>query len=345
MPSLKLVAIAKDEAPYLAEWIFHHLYLGIHEIEIYLNGITDNSYRIVRQISNFSNRVNFVQSDELLELALKAKQSFQLVIYDHVIKNEQASRRFSHLMFLDIDEYLLPAKFGTTIHSLLKESEDADVVSFLWHSDLPSMQRPSFSPLLCRSIWMKKMCQIKSMCRLNGAAKRSKIHTFIIDKKKYGTAIFKLSDGSDPQLYNKRKLVSNSDLERLSGRFEPWFIYHRVFRSHHEYCASLVQGNLHRRNRQPIKKNRYGYCIQVNGKQLPRFHGDSIEYRINRWQLIAYQCSYYWFIRRARLKKLIKRGQKLKMDDYKQLKQLIDQHPELRQLYRKQLRSTQFEFK
>ena len=183
------------------------------------------------------------------------------------------------------------------------------------------------------------------MCRLNGAAKRSKIHTFIIDKKKYGTAIFKLSDGSDPQLYNKRKLVSNSDLERLSGRFEPWFIYHRVFRSHHEYCASLVQGNLHRRNRQPIKKNRYGYCIQVNGEQLPRFHGDSIEYRINRWQLIAYQCSYYWFIRRARLKKLIKRGQKLKMDDYKQLKQLIDQHPELRQLYRKQLRSTQFELK
>ena len=26
MLSLKLVAIAKDEAPYLAEWIFHHLY-------------------------------------------------------------------------------------------------------------------------------------------------------------------------------------------------------------------------------------------------------------------------------------------------------------------------------
>ena len=43
MPSLKLVAIAKDEAPYLAEWIFHHLYLGIHEIEIYLNGITDKT--------------------------------------------------------------------------------------------------------------------------------------------------------------------------------------------------------------------------------------------------------------------------------------------------------------
>ena len=68
MPSLKLVAIAKDEAPYLAEWIFHHLYLGVHEIEVYLNGITDNSYRIIRRISRLSGRVNFVQSDELLDL-------------------------------------------------------------------------------------------------------------------------------------------------------------------------------------------------------------------------------------------------------------------------------------
>ena len=345
MPSLKLVAVAKDEAPYLAEWIFHHLYIGVHEIEIYMNGTTDNGYRIMRRISNSSSRVSFVQSDKLLELSLKANQSFQLVVYDHVIKAEQASRRFSHLMFLDIDEYLLPAKFGANIHSLLKQSKDADVISFLWHSDLPSMQRPSFSPLLCRSIWMQKMCQVKSMCRLKGAAKRSRIHTFIVDKKKSGTAIFKLSDGSIPQLYNKRKLVSNLDLDRLSGRFEPWFIYHRVFRSHNEYCASLMQGNLHRKDRQPIKKNRYGYCIQVNGEKLSRFHGDTIEYRINRWQIYAYYWSYFWFARRARLKKLIRRGQILKMRHYEQLKQLIDQHPEFRKLYVKQLRSTQFELK
>ena len=343
MPSLKLVAIAKDEAPYLAEWIFHHLYLGVHEIEVYLNGITDNSYRIIRRISRLSGRVNFVQSDELLDLSIKAKKSFQLVVYDHVIKSEKAARRFSHLLFLDIDEYLLPARLGTNIHQLLKQSKDADVVSFLWHSDLPSMQRPSFSPVLSRSVWMRKMHQMKSMCRLSGAAKRSKIHTFLVDKKKSDAAVFKLSDGSIPKLYNKRKLVSRSDLERLSGRFEPWFIYHRVFRSHDEYCASLVQGNLHRRNQQPIKNNRYGYCIQVAGKQLPRFYGDSIEYQINWFQLMLYRWSYYWFVRRARLAKAIKKGQKLKMKKYSQFKKLNHDCPELRQRHRSQLRATLFE--
>ena len=181
------------------------------------------------------------------------------------------------------------------------------------------------------------------MCRLSGAAKRSKIHTFLVDKKKSDAAVFKLSDGSIPKLYNKRKLVSRSDLERLSGRFEPWFIYHRVFRSHDEYCASLVQGNLHRRNQQPIKNNRYGYCIQVAGKQLPRFYGDSIEYQINWFQLMLYRWSYYWFVRRARLAKPIKKGQKLKMKKYSQFKKLIHDCPELRQRHRSQLRATLFE--
>ena len=343
MLSLKLVAIAKDEAPYLAEWVFHHLYLGVHNIEIYMNGITDNSYRIIRRISAFSRRVNFVQADELLKLSIQAKKSFQVAIYDHVIKNEKASRQYSHLLFLDIDEYLLPAKFGTDIKSLLRQSQQADVVSFLWHSDLPSLHRPSFSPVLMRSIWMKKMCQMKSMCRLNGAVKHSKIHTFTVYQNKSGQAEYRLSDGSIPHLNDTLKRVSSSDLERLSGRFEPWFVYHRIFRSHDEYCASLAKGRLHRNNRQPIKDNRYGYCIQVEGEDLGRFHGNPIEYRINWWHHAIYQWLYFLFISRMGLKSLILEGQLFTMDRYRLLEKLIDQQPELRHRYRTQLRSTRFE--
>ena len=343
MLSLKLVAIAKDEAPYLAEWIFHHLYLGVHNIEIYMNGVTDNSYRIIRRISAFSRRVHFVQADELLKLSIKAKKSFQVSIYDHVIKNEKASRQYSHLLFLDIDEYLLPAQFGSDIKSLLRQSRQADVVSFLWHSDLPSQHRPSFSPVLMRSIWMKKMCQMKSMCRLNGAVKQSKIHTFTVYQNKSDQADYRLSDGSIPHLNATLKRVSGSDLERLSGRFEPWFVYHRIFRSHDEYCASLVKGRLHRKNRQPIKDNRYGYCIQVDGEDLGRFHGNPIEYRINWLHHAIYQWSYSWFIRRMGLKSLISEGQLFAIDRYRQLEKLIDQQPELLQRYKKQLRSTRFE--
>ena len=343
MLSLKLVAIAKDEAPYLAEWIFHHLYLGVHEIEIYMNGITDNSYRIIRRISGSTRRVKFVQSDELLQLSIKAKKSFQVSIYDHAIKNEKASRRFSHLLFLDIDEFLMPAEFGSGISSLLRQNQRADVVSFLWHSDLPSLQRPLFSPVMSRSLWMKKMCQMKSMCRLNGAVKSSKIHTFNVYQNKSDQADFRLSDGSIPNLNVTRKRVSSSDLERLSGRFEPWFVYHRVFRSHDEYCASLVKGRLHRNNSQPIKDNRYGYCIQVDGEDLGRFHGDPMEYRISWRHLIFYQWAYSWFVRRLGLKNLISEGQSFTMRRYQELEKLIYRQPELQHHYRSQLRSTRFE--
>ena len=345
MLRLKLVAIAKDESPYLAEWIFHHLYLGIHEIEIYMNGITDNSYRIVRRISAFSKQVNFIQSDEMLDLSLKANKSFQLAVYDHAIKNEKASRRFSHLLFLDIDEYLLPAKWGSNVRSLLKQSEDADVVSFLWHSDLPSKEQQPFSPVLHDSIWMKKMCQMKSMCRLGGPAKRSRIHTFVFDKKKSKPIDFRLSDGSKPKLFKDTKHLSSSDLEKLSGRFEPWFIYHRVFRSHDEYCSSLLKGRSHRTNQKTIKDNRYGYRIPTEKRDGWRFHGDQIEYRVNWLQLILYRCLYALFVRRLDLNKSIAKGQLITMRRYKKLKKLIDKQPELKQLYSRQLRSTRFEFK
>ena len=59
MASIKLVAIAKDEAAYLAEWIYHHLSIGIKEIDVYLNGVTDNSYKLMRLIHAKHRNVNF----------------------------------------------------------------------------------------------------------------------------------------------------------------------------------------------------------------------------------------------------------------------------------------------
>jgi len=43
---VKLVAIAKDEAPYIPQWIYHHLSIGIDLIEIHINNTTDNSLNI-----------------------------------------------------------------------------------------------------------------------------------------------------------------------------------------------------------------------------------------------------------------------------------------------------------
>ena len=71
MASIKLVAIAKDEAAYLAEWIYHHLSIGIQEIDVYLNGITDNSYRLMRLINAKHKNVKFYNADYLVGISIR----------------------------------------------------------------------------------------------------------------------------------------------------------------------------------------------------------------------------------------------------------------------------------
>ena len=52
---IKLVAIAKNEAAYLAEWIFHHLYLGVDEIEIHFNRCSDNTLDYIEIFGTIKN--------------------------------------------------------------------------------------------------------------------------------------------------------------------------------------------------------------------------------------------------------------------------------------------------
>ena len=341
LQSLKLVAVAKDEAAYIAEWIYHHLYIGVKEIDVYLNGTEDNSFLICRRISRYYKQVNFFQADELLRVSLKTKKDFQRMIYDYAIENEKYSRRFSHLLFLDIDEYLMPERFGNKINSLLEHNAKADVVSFLWHSDLPSMQRKAFSPVIEQSMHLKKMRQLKSMCRINGAAERSKLHSFIVSKKNEKTAKFQLTDGSYPEFFHFKKRISDEDIKRLSGRFEPWFVYHRIFRSHDEYCASLLKGRMHRNNKLTIKDNRYGYCTNNDG--VMRVCGEELTYRIYWWQFMLYRLKYEVFLWRADLKPSIKKGQAFVAKRYKKLLKLLKKQPHLRKQYCKQFRATRFE--
>ena len=343
--SLKIVAVAKDEAAYIAEWIYHHLYIGVKGIDVYLNGTEDNSFVICRKISRYSKQVNFFQADELLRVSLKTKkESFQRMIYDYAIENEKYSRKFSHLLFLDIDEYLMPERFGAKINSLLEHNGKADVVSFLWHSDLPSMQRKSFSPVIEKSMHLKKMRQLKSMCRINGAAERSNLHSFRVSKKNEKTAKFQLTDGSYPELYNFKKRISVEDQKRLSGRFEPWFVYHRIFRSHNEYCASLLKGRIHRRNNKlPIKDNRYGYCTSINGQDMKRFYGEELKYQVSWFNYILYLLGYKLFVWRAGLNLPTEAGRRFVLKRYKKFRKLLKNEPRLLGIYSDQLRSTRFE--
>jgi len=48
---IKLIAVAKDEAAYIPEWVYHHLNFGFDSISIYTNNISDNTRDVIDKIS------------------------------------------------------------------------------------------------------------------------------------------------------------------------------------------------------------------------------------------------------------------------------------------------------
>ena len=59
MPVVKLVAIAKNEAPYIPSWVFHHFNIGVDLIEIYINNTDDNSLKICRKLKKDNRATQF----------------------------------------------------------------------------------------------------------------------------------------------------------------------------------------------------------------------------------------------------------------------------------------------
>ena len=129
---IKVVAIAKDEAAYLPEWCFHHLYFGFDACEVWLNNITDNSIEVCKTlVTRTQNRFSWVMADDLLASCNVKGKNFQTEAYN--IAFGQARRQgFSHVLFIDLDELWIPHDFQSSIHDFLasKDLTQADVVSF-----------------------------------------------------------------------------------------------------------------------------------------------------------------------------------------------------------------------
>ncbi|MDR9825735.1 glycosyltransferase family 2 protein [Vibrio sp. FNV 38] len=123
---VKLVAIAKDEAAYLPEWISHHLHVGFDSIDIYVNNTTDNTSDLSLLLAS-NEKVNFIDGDHFFNSNISKPQE---EIY-HFAHSEIIGSDFTHMMFLDIDEYWTSKSLDKSIHDCLRVL-DADVICFEW---------------------------------------------------------------------------------------------------------------------------------------------------------------------------------------------------------------------
>lgn len=234
---VKLVAIAKDEAAYLPEWVFHHFHFGFDAIDIYVNNTSDNTKELAEQLNSFS-QVRLLNGDTFFMEGAKTPQQ---KVYNSAFK-ETKEAGFSHIMFLDIDEFWTPLNMNSTIKDCLMEL-DADVISFEW---LNKFENVKFAPAIEYKITGEHHHLVKTIINLDLSFEKLDIHNITSKGAKCV-----LSDGTKPVFAKgNQKLISVSSIK-------PYIIVHRMYRSSEEYVSLLGRG---RPRGGVFKDNRNGFC-------------------------------------------------------------------------------------
>jgi hypothetical protein len=244
-PRVKLIAIAKDEAAYLPEWIHHHLYFGFDAIDIYVNRTSDNSWAILSKLKETYNTMSFFSADWIDSCPVDVQRNLQYVVYAKAFEENRLTGDFDYIMFLDIDEYWTPQDMQRSIQDCIEAHGSPASLSFAWinehGSDVPfesiqSTTTGQMSPL------------VKTAIRLNTQVIEISLHLPLLD-----TEPNLLVDGDKfiSDMANREYL--HSDLQRVRSVM----IIHRMFRSQLEYVSLLSRGRPS--DELPLKLNRGGY--------------------------------------------------------------------------------------
>ncbi|MEM8596142.1 MAG: glycosyltransferase family 2 protein [Pseudomonadota bacterium] len=129
---LALVAIIKDERPYLEEWIAFHAMLGASAVYVYDNGSTDEGPAFLRS-HDFGIPVTC-----LPWWSFDGIESTQVLAYAHALANFGADHRW--MAFLDVDEFMMPA-VGADLPATLAQFERQPGVTMPWISFGPNGHR------------------------------------------------------------------------------------------------------------------------------------------------------------------------------------------------------------
>ena len=267
---VKLAAIARDEAAYLPEWIFHHLEFGFDEIEIYINNTTDNSLAVLANIKR-NHPVVVTDANALFKQSTK---NFQGQAYQALTKKAIADG-FTHLMFLDIDEFWTPADFNTNIKQALAKFNYPQALCLNWfiHHD-----ESDFSPCYREQFKVRINSHVKTIFQLDSAWDKVNIHNVIGKDVKYTRGNGEAYDFGDSSHCG---IADNNCLDH------DYYVIHRMYRSQMEYVSLIGRG---RPNKAKVKNNRNGFYDPTLSYTTLKFDEHKlIDYyqRFNQFLLVA----------------------------------------------------------
>ncbi len=113
-----VVGTMRDDGIYALEWIAYYLALGFEHIFIYTNDNADSSDALLRILSE-QKIITLIESETSGKVGPEAKA------YGHSIQLLHDLRAFEWVLYVDSDEYLVPApRFGNSVINVLAAVEE-----------------------------------------------------------------------------------------------------------------------------------------------------------------------------------------------------------------------------
>lgn len=283
-PKVKLIAIAKDESAYLPEWIHHYLYLGVDEIDIFINRTTDNSDKILEQICSIYDNVHWDYSDWVDMCPSLVRKNIQFVTYARSFYKAKKEDRFTHVFFLDIDEFLILDNLKSNIKNFLKNYPADDAIYFEWINDVPESSLP-FENL--RQSFTGNLSPLgKTLLPINSNISELRHHIPVFKGKKN----IKLVDKKD---FLGRDDIPQALIKNLNN-VKSSYIYHRANRSDSEYISLLYRGRPG--DDIPYKSNRRGF---------PTKNDNTLELNLDKKEFNSYRKSFETFLEKTGVEELL----------------------------------------
>ena len=250
MRNVGLVAIAKDEAPYLHEFIHHHIYFGFKKILIAINRTTDESGQVLKKITSVYDNVGYINVDWIDKVG-ESKNNSNLQPYAIAMMVEAfmaQNKQLTDVCILDIDEFWFPSDFKKSIASFLSVFPNYDSVCFNWlcqSGDNKNFSKPFENGKAISSPEYKSLIKIESL---------HKVIRYTAHGPYFNESGIKL-DANMNRLTEDEMNNYRTDQVPEIGSMDAW-ILHRQLRSEPEYLNLLfrsIHGDF------KIKRNRLGF--------------------------------------------------------------------------------------
>lgn len=262
---IKLVAIAKDESAYIPYWVYHHLHFGFDAIEIHINRCEDNSDLVLDKIVEKYPQVTY-RSADWVDVAPKCVgRVIQYAVYSEAYWRTKASEEFTHICFLDLDEFWTPADFKTRVHDCLTAFQEVSTLSFNWLNILN--ENLPFAPIQ-NNFEIQPAPTVKSIINLQADISRVQLHLSEFNENDNFQGHF-MSDGRKfKHSLSQRQRLADSE----TNVDFPFYILHRMFRTQMEYVSLLYRGNP--RGDTPFKMNRPGFITKTKNQKRIIFENE-----------------------------------------------------------------------